>query len=572
MLLFGVIISSTDPVAVLAIFKDLWVPKRLALIFEWESLFNDGIAVAVFLVMLEIMRVWVLDSSSLLWGVGDFLMMVLWGIVLGTLMWLLFSTLIKHIKNNEHVEITLTMVLAHVVFLLAEYVTHYVELWSRDIKISGVIATAYAAIIMGNYGKTKISPKVEAYMGKFWSFFSFVTNSLVFLLMGMMVQYIWVTREILLPSLLVVIVLLVLARALSIYIPIGILNLKNRQKIPKKRQHLLARWSLRWALGLMLALLIPDSFTLPGWGYDFSPKSFVLALTITSIMFSLIIRGLSIQTLIRKLNIGGLADLEEFEFLESHILVYNRIIQKIQSMTSAYEISPGISESLIAKYTAKMDEASLKMQMFLDTHPESDQLVSKALTLHALGIEQEHLHEMFVYNEITEQIFASRSAKIQTQAARVESGIPQIRWFKSSTDIRPQSRYPIERLIYRLSACDQGDAHNEYIISRTKYIVTENVINDLEALQEVDFGYDPSHLKKVIDLYQKFHQNAREEMAECGGKDEQFANSVNEHLLNKSIIRSEEQLIEELYHKDMITEKIYQQFVEEMDTEIWKKH
>jgi len=96
---------------------------------------------------------------------------------------ILFATVIKRINNNEHVEITLTMVLAHIVFLLAEYITHFVIIGDFDPKISGVIATAYAAIIMGNYGKSKISPKVEAYMDKFWSFFSFVTNSLVFLMM-----------------------------------------------------------------------------------------------------------------------------------------------------------------------------------------------------------------------------------------------------------------------------------------------------------------------------------------------------------------------------------------------------
>ena len=96
-------------------------------------------------------------------------------------------------------------------------------------------------------------------------------------------------------------------------------------------------------------------------------------------------------------------------------------------MTSAHDISPAQSEQLMQKYQSKKDEASLQMQMFLLQHPDSDQLVSKALSLHALGIEQEHLHEMFVYNEISEQIYASRSAKIQTQAERVEAGTAQIR-------------------------------------------------------------------------------------------------------------------------------------------------
>ncbi len=179
---------------------------------------------------------------------------------------------------------------------------------------------------------------------------------------------------------------------------------------------------------------------------------------------------------------------------------------------------------------------------------------------------------MYKYNEISEEIHFSRTAKIETQAARVQSGNPQIRWFKSSTDIKPTSWYPIERLMYYLSRCDKGDSHNEYVISRTKYIVTQNVLNDLERLKQTDFWYDKKHIVKIIDLYKKFHENARQEMSELWVKDEEFVDSINAHLLNKSIIKSEEKLIEELYHKDMITEKIYLQFVEEIDDEIWKTH
>lgn len=126
--------------------------------------------------------------------------------------------------------------------------------------------------------------------------------------------------------------------------------------------------------------------------------------------------------------------------------------------------------------------------------------------------------------------------------------------------------------MYWLTKFDQDDEHNDYIISRSKFIITQNVISDLNSLAEIDFGYDKKHLRKVIELYESFHKNAQDEMQEYGAKDEDFANSINEHLLNKSIIKSEEQLIEELYHKDMITEKIYQQFVQEMDDEIWRKH
>jgi CPA1 family monovalent cation:H+ antiporter len=102
---------------------------------------------------------------------------------LGVVLGILFSKSIKLIKNNESVEIMLTMLLAHFTFISAEYISHYVVIGGFDLKVSGVIATAYAAIIMGNYGKTKISPKVESYMERFRNFFAFLANSLIFLLM-----------------------------------------------------------------------------------------------------------------------------------------------------------------------------------------------------------------------------------------------------------------------------------------------------------------------------------------------------------------------------------------------------
>lgn len=572
MLLFGVIISSTDPVAVLAIFKHLWVPKRLGLIFEGESLFNDGIAVAVFLVMLEIFSSPWFQTQDIRWGIGDFFMMVIGWIVLWTVLGIVFASIIKQIKNNEHVEITLTMVLAHVVFLLAEYISIHTLVWGIDIKISWVIATAYAAIIMGNYGKTKISPKVEAYMDKFWSFFSFVTNSLVFLLMGMMAKYISLPYTILLPSLGICIALLIVWRALAVYIPLGIVNkIKHTtQRIPHKRQHLLAWGSLRWALWLMLVLLIPDDFVISWWTYTFSPKQYILWLTIGAIMFSLIVRGLTIKRLIRSLNMWWLIDIEEFELLESHILVYDNILKKIRRMHIAYEISPIHYEMFIQKYEAKMEEARLHMQLYLERHPDHGWLLHKALSLHALGIEKEYLHQMFSYNEIPEHIYFSRKAKIETQTTRIQSGLAQIRWFKSSTDIKPTSRYPIERLLYRVNHCDTCDTKNAYIIARTKYILTQHVIDELHALKDIPFGYEKKYIQNVIDLYQKFHDNARQDMQELGEQDETFINMVNAHLLNKTVIKHEEKLIQDLFHKDMITKKIYLQFVEEMDTELRK--
>lgn len=144
------------------------------------------------------------------------------------------------------VEITLTMILAHITFLLAEVMTHYVMIGGWDLQVSGVIATAISGIIIGNYGRYKITPRVEHHMERFWAFFAFISNSIVFILIGLILAEIPVSLTgFILPSLLVILVV-VLVRALSIYFPLGILNaLKVEEKIPMNWQHLLSWGSLR---------------------------------------------------------------------------------------------------------------------------------------------------------------------------------------------------------------------------------------------------------------------------------------------------------------------------------------
>ena len=145
-LLFWVIISATDPVAVLAIFHTIGAPKRLSLLFEWESLFNDGTVVAVFIVILWIiMAWWHVDVVTIADWWNSFFTMVVWGAIFWWCTGFLFSKLIWYVKNDEPIEILLTMVLAHLTFLLAEMITHYFQhiLHIHAIWISWVIGLIY---------------------------------------------------------------------------------------------------------------------------------------------------------------------------------------------------------------------------------------------------------------------------------------------------------------------------------------------------------------------------------------------------------------------------------------------
>lgn len=150
---------------------------------------------------------------------------------------MLFSKIIGYIKNNEEVEIVLTMLLAHITFISAELITHHFSF----IPISGVIATVIASLVIGNYGRYKITPRVEAHMSKFWEFFAFISNSVVFILMGLILSTVEVPFMPLMVPTFIAIVVVAIARTVSVYVPIGIINAtKTEEHIPKTWQMLLS--------------------------------------------------------------------------------------------------------------------------------------------------------------------------------------------------------------------------------------------------------------------------------------------------------------------------------------------
>lgn len=570
LLLFATTISATDPVAVLSIFKQLGMPHKLSLIFEWESLFNDWTAVALFLVLYEIIDKWVLNFAVAWNGIWMFISMILGGMLLGWFIGLMFSKAMQYIRNNEAVEITLTMVMAHFTFLSAEYLSHNLNFWWISIHISGVIATAFAAIVMGNYGKTKISPKVERYMHKFWSFFAFICNSLVFLMMGLLLNSITLSFSAIRLPLLVGVSMVAVWRAVSIYLPLGILNVfRPDNRIPTKWMHLLSRGSLRWALALMMILLLPADFHVAWWTMDYSIRDFLLIMVIWCIMSSLIIKWLWLQPLIKYLQMNKLRNLEHFERIETNILIYYRILEKIRTMADDYDLCEKNYDSLINKYETKLSQAQKEMQHFLSSlwQNESALLVKKAIALHALGVEKEYLREMFMYHECDEYTYLYMLSKIGRQEMRIEKGDLQVDL------VAPPQKKPYDILIHtvKLIRPRRTKYVDTYVINRTRYITTEKVIWLLEDFKSKNFGYDPRLIDDIIALYERFRVKAHLQILSLQNTHPECLDVIHTQLLNKWLMKTEEKLVDELLAKDMITEKIYQQFMSEIEEEIEQK-
>jgi CPA1 family monovalent cation:H+ antiporter len=277
-LLFGAIVSATDPISVLAIFKDLRMDKRLSLIIEGESLLNDGTAAALFQIVLAGIISGHLGVSK---GVGQFLFAVLGGVVLGSFLGYAVSRLTRTIDDPE-VQITLTAVVAYSSYLLA-YQLHF----------SGIIATLSAGLIVGNLGTRDCSSQTKTALESFWAYLAFIMNSLVFLLIGLEIHVDALLRS-WRPVLLTVGAVLV-GRALSVYLLVPVSNALT-EKISLRWQHVIVWGGLRGALALALALSLDNTFP---------DRTRVLDLTFGVVVFSILVQGLTVKPLLRVLRLAN---------------------------------------------------------------------------------------------------------------------------------------------------------------------------------------------------------------------------------------------------------------------------
>ena len=277
-LLFGSIISATDPISVLAIFKDLRVDKRLSLITEGESLLNDGTAAVLFEILLGAA---VAGGLSVPKGIGLYFLGVGGGAILGAALGYLASRVTETLDDPE-IEITLTTILAYGSYLLA-YRLH----------LSGVIAAASAGLVLGNLGAKKgMSSRTQTAMQSFWEYISFVMNSVVFLLIGLEIHI----RELLSNWSLVLLAIgaVLWGRVLSVYLVIPVSN-RFTAKIPLRWQHVIVWGGLRGALALALALSLDGTFPY---------REQILNLTFGVVIVSILAQGLTLRPFLQILRIA----------------------------------------------------------------------------------------------------------------------------------------------------------------------------------------------------------------------------------------------------------------------------
>jgi len=558
MLLFGAIISATDPVAVLALFKEYGAPKRLTLIFEGESLFNDGTAFATFLVFLDIMMHGYTGTASILNGLLDFTVSLFGGIIFGLSMGFLFSKIIELVKGREHLEITLTLLVAHFTFILSEVISEYIVIGGIPLRLSSIIATLMASLVMGNYGRYKMSSGVEEYMERFWSYFGFIVNSLVFLLMGLLfIEQSIALHVAILPIILAVLVVMT-GRAVAIYPVLGFFNMaKKEQPIPLSWMHLLSWGGLRGSLAVVMVLLIPDDISLPGWNYAFSVKEFVTAITIGCIYFTLLVKAPSIGRVMKKLDIDALTDYEEQSYYKSKSLINHEIMTTLQQLFDEHMLSDRQLQLLTGRFQQQYESARNEYKK----KRVDDQKINKCLlSIFVLGMEKADLKEMYRRGEINEKIYKKILTLLDIQMERVLHGCSQLNSLDEKFPVDSVDKFlnGVRRLFFLPS--QEMQPEELYIYYRTEYQLLVNSVARLDGLTDtslIEIFDDAKALAEITTLYKALVDNTKKNLDRMLAENDDLLAKFNANLVEKTIVAKELEALQYLSKNGIITDKLY---------------
>ena len=242
-MLFGAVVSATDPVAVVALLKELGASKKLGTLIEGESLLNDGTAIVAFVVLIGAVTgasVFTVGSA-----VSGFFVIGLGGAALGIVVGLVGVAWVKRVFNDPLVETSVMLITAYLVFYACE---HF-------FAISGVLGLVTLGLVWAGMGRTRISPEVQHFMHEFWEFTAFVANVIIFIVVGVVIALKVQPQPIDYLVLALVYLTIHLVRMVNILALYPIMR-KTGYGLPKKDAVVVWWGALRGAIGLALALVV----------------------------------------------------------------------------------------------------------------------------------------------------------------------------------------------------------------------------------------------------------------------------------------------------------------------------
>jgi CPA1 family monovalent cation:H+ antiporter len=334
-LLLGSVVATTDPAAVIAVFRDVGAPARLTRLVEGESLLNDAAAIVMFVVLLGVIVSG--RQPDIAGGAVQFIVAFIGGAVLGVVSGRLLLHLIPWTRDDRLAEATLTVALPYLVFIAAEHLFH----------VSGVVAVLTAGLTVSTSGRSIIAPYNWSFITDLWAQIAFWAHSLVFVLASLLVPRLLLDVQF--HDLMLIAVMIAAAfgaRLLVLFLLLPLLSLaKLTQPISTAYKLAIAWGGLRGALTLVLALAVTENSTL-----NPEVQRFVAVLATGMVLFTLLVNGTTLRSVIHLLSLDRLSPVDQALRDRVLALSYTEIAEAIRATGREHEISPSALTSALAPY------------------------------------------------------------------------------------------------------------------------------------------------------------------------------------------------------------------------------
>ncbi len=543
-LLFGALIAATDPVAVVALFKELGAPARLTTLVEGESLFNDATAIVTFHILLGIALAGSFSSGDIGHAVTEFFRVFFGGVLVGSVIGFGIAELMRRIRGSELAILVMSLVMAYSSFVIAEHLLH----------VSGVMAAVSAAVAMGIYAVTRIPQGALRSIRETWEVIALVCNSLLFLMIGLSVDLGVLFQSF--DGILVAALLVIVARAASIYslVPATI-KLFALPHVNMGERHIMWWGGLKGGLAIAIVLSIPESL---------AGRQTLVELTLGVVLFTLLVNAPSIRPLISRLGLDRMSEEELAELQRELLEAEDRAKAVVNRLASAdlltAERKAAIETELAGVFKKEAQSADTRRHL-RHVYMEAAQLETEELDeLYRLGLIQE-----YTYLDLRTSLRRDREAwALAPDGATVQSENPPsnpflrlehaaLRWMRERNALAwVLARFQRARLSQGVQRDIAGILCGEAVVSG---------LPQRAGLERVD-------VETVVGLYQERVQRKRKRITEISTDFPEFFVSLEERLTQAAALASARNHAQTSYHHGEIGAKAFTRIERLLDSAV----
>ena len=537
-LLLGAILSATDPVAVIAIFKQLGVPERLTVLVEGESLFNDATSLVLAGILAGLVAAGAFTPGVLIDGVGEFIVVFAGGVAVGWILALMAGYTLGVVESDPTIEITLTTILAYFAFIIAEHVFH----------VSGIMAVVAAGLILASWGKSKISPSISEFMEHFWEYLAFIANTLIFLMVGLQIDLVVLWESIDLIAL--VVVAMLISRAIVVFGVVPILGkLPGSEPIGMPFRAVMYWGGLRGAIALAIVLSLPP----------FDYKDTLISIVMGAVLFTLVVQGLSIEKLVKMLGLDALSLSDSLAKLEGDRNARENGIARLDNLVSGGLFSQRIADNIRKKCERNLKELNEEIHTLNESMTKQE--MAKVLAMRCLAREKSRIYELFRRGLINEWAFreVDHTVTVQLDEARHVGLMPTGRVETSIgktvgillvkvLDVIPGFGRVVERLY-------TSRVIRDYDVAWGRYRSANSVLGTIGNIAE-EGDIDTATTEEIKQVYEDVLETSKNHIDEVADQYPEFVETMQEQLGQRLLLVAEHDAVEHAAELGMLQEGI----------------